>query len=273
MKSIKAIKRIANRSYAPIKERLKLYYRPKQYVKKWGKETGLALYKDFFNFSAKGELTQFHLPGYPHLLYLRKDTSDEPTLRQVFMNIRYDMDLPFRPKTILDGGANVGYASVFFAQKYPEAEILSVEPDSSNFKMIQRNIKSYQNIKALQSAIWGSSTHLKIKNPEMESWAFEVVEADAKEAGAFQAFSVGALIERMHWKTIDILKLDIEGAEMSVFQQNYEAWLPKVKLLIIELHEKMRPGCTAVFEGAINQYNFESSVSGENLVYLNKDLT
>ena len=77
----------------------------------------------------------------------------------------------------------------------------------------------------------------------------------------------------MNWKSLDLLNLDIEGSEMSVFESGYEEWLPKVKLLIIELHERMRPGCTAVFEKAINQYHFERSISGENLVYRNKDLT
>lgn len=264
------IKDFANNAYEPLKTKLKLYYRPKQYVRKWGAD-GLELYKDFFDSSRQGEETSFSLTGYPHKLYLRRGTSDEPTLRQVFMNTRYEMDLGFSPKTILDGGANVGYASVFFAHKYPDAEVLSIEPDNSNFEQVKKNTAHYPNVTPIQTAIWGNSSFLKIINPKTEHWAFEVAECDATDAGAFKAVSIADLIAKQGWESIDILKLDIEGAEMSVFQEGYEEWLPKVRLLIIELHERMRPGCTEVFEKAIAKYPFDKSISGENLVYINRN--
>ena len=66
------------------------------------------------------------------------------------------------------GVPNIGYASVFYANKYPEAEVLAIEPDSSNFEMVEKNTFNYPNIKRIQSAIWGKSTYLKIKNPETE---------------------------------------------------------------------------------------------------------
>ena len=265
------LKNIVNNAYEPIKSKLKLYYRPKQYIKKWGKTEGLALYNDFFNFEHIGQETEFSLSNYPRKLFLRKGTSDEPTFRQVFMNIRYDMQLPFIPLTILDGGANVGYASVFFANKYPQAHIVAIEPDDSNFTQVEKNTSSYQSIKVIKTAIWGKSTHLKITNPESEPWAFEVAECDQDDDGAFEALSISQIIEQQGWESIDILKLDIEGAEMNVFQDGYEEWLPKVKLLIVELHERIRPGCTEVFERAISKYPFEKSISGENLIYINKN--
>lgn len=265
------IKNFANNTYEPIKTKLKKYYRPKQYVKKWGKDEGLRLYNNFFNYTKEGEETNFQLSGYPHNIYLRKGTSDEPTFRQVFMNIRYDMNLGFKPTTILDGGANVGYASVFFANKYPNAEIVAIEPDTSNFAQVKKNTANYESIKALKTAIWGKSTYLRIINPESEHWAFEVAECQPNDGGSFKAISIDQIISDQGWNSIDILKLDIEGAEMSVFQEGYEQWLPKVKLLIIELHERMRPGCTEVFENAISKYNFVKSISGENLVYINRN--
>lgn len=264
------IKNIANGAYAPIKAKLKKSYRPKQYIKKYGQVKGMELYHKFHS-GPEGELVEYEIPGYLSPLFLRVGTSDEPTFRQVFMNVRYEIDLPFSPKTIIDGGSNIGYASVFYANKYPQAEILAIEPDSSNFEMVIKNTSKYPNVKRIQSAIWGKTTHLKIKNPETEKWAFEVIETTKNEGGAFEAFSIQDLIDRMNWEAVDFLKLDIEGSEMSVFKSGYESWLPKVKLLIIELHERMQPGCTEVFEKAIGKYNFKKSISGENLVYINQN--
>lgn len=264
---IRSVKNVVNGLYAPIQDRLKLYYRPKQYTRKFGRTKGLALYHKFYTDTLADKIVAFNVEGYDPTLYLRQETSDIPTFQQIFLNTRYEMDLPYTPKTIIDGGANVGFASVFFGNKYPEAEVLAVEPDSSNFQLVQKNIQGFSNIKAIQSAIWGKTSHLRIKNPDFEKWAFEVEETDESGNGAFQAYSIGDLISQMGWESVDFLKLDIEGSEMNVFASDYESWLPKVKLLIVELHEKMRPGCTEVFERAISKYDFTKTVSGENLIY------
>ena len=138
--------------------------------------------------------------------------------------------------------------------------------------MIAKNTSAHDNITRVQSAIWGSSTFLKITNPEEESWAFEVTEAHETEKGAFLAKSIEDILAIKGWDSVDILKLDIEGSEIDVFNKGFESWLPKVKLLIIELHEKMKPGCTEVFERAVNQYDFNKTSFGENEVYVNKEL-
>lgn len=265
---IRQIKNVVNSTYAPLQSKLRLYYRPKQYTRKFGQSKGMELYKKFYQSPVHQKEVSFELEDYEHSLYLRPATSDVPTFQQIFLNTRYEMNLDFQPKTIIDGGSNIGFASVFYAKTYPEAEILAVEPDTSNFELIEKNTTPYHNITPLKSAIWGKSAWLKIKNPATEKWAFEVVETSPDTSSAFQAFSISDLIEKMEWQSVDLLKLDIEGAEMSVFEQGYEEWLPKVKLLIIELHEKLRPGCTEVFEKAISQYNFKKSVSGENLIYI-----
>ncbi|MCE7993069.1 MAG: FkbM family methyltransferase [Roseivirga sp.] len=264
---VRGIKNIVNAAYAPIQSKLKLYYRPKQYTRKFGKEKGLALYHKFYTDTTPENEVSFTVDGYEHDLYLRQETSDVPTFQQIFLNTRYDMDLPSLPKTIIDGGANVGFASVYFANKYPQAQVLAVEPDSSNFALTEKNTAPYSNIKTIQSAIWGKTTSLRIKNPDFEKWAFEVEETDSSTPDSFQAFSVSSLIEKMGWDSVDFLKLDIEGSEMSVFESGYESWLPKVKVLIVELHEKMRPGCTEVFENAVSKYPFKKTISGENLIY------
>jgi hypothetical protein len=47
-------------------------------------------------------------------------------------------------------------------------------------------------------------------------------------------------------ESIDILKVDIEGAEIEVFSGC--DWIDRIGLLAIELHEEARPGCTALLD-------------------------
>jgi hypothetical protein len=67
--------------------------------------------------------------------------------------------------------------------------------------------------------------------------------------------------------SIDILKIDIEGAEKEVFEDS-SLWIDKVDSLIVELHERMKPGCNRTFYCGSNGFVDEWK-NGEN-VYLSR---
>jgi Methyltransferase FkbM domain len=66
---------------------------------------------------------------------------------------------------------------------------------------------------------------------------------------------------------ISLLKLDIEGAEPEVFR-NSSAWIDKVDSLIVELHERMKPGCNRSYYTGTGGFDAEWS-QGE-FVYLTR---
>src|ERR1051326_8504661 len=68
------------------------------------------------------------------VLYLRTGTSDLPVFRQIFIDEEYNFQIPFQPSVIFDLGANVGFASIYFANKFPNARIIAVEPEISNYR-------------------------------------------------------------------------------------------------------------------------------------------
>lgn len=65
--------------------------------------------------------------------------------------------------------------------------------------------------------------------------------------------------------------MDIEGSEKEVFSKNYEDWLPKVKILVIELHDSMQKDTSRIFFETLNKTwpHYHLVVSGENLVIEN----
>jgi hypothetical protein len=67
---------------------------------------------------------------------------------------------------------------------------------------------------------------------------------------------------------IDILKMDIEGAELEVLTHHAE-WLSRVGNLLIELHDRYRPGCTAALEAALSDYDYERSTHGNTVILRN----
>src|SRR5262245_39041058 len=70
------------------------------------------------------------------LFYIRGKTADDTVVEAIFADREYPILPHFSPKRIVDAGAHCGAASAFFAAHYPEAQIVAIEPDQSNFEML-----------------------------------------------------------------------------------------------------------------------------------------
>jgi FkbM family methyltransferase len=215
----------------------------------------------------------FRISKIKHKILLRKNTSDLPTFVQVFIDKEYEIELPLTPVNIIDGGANIGMASIYFKNKYPNAKIVAIEPDDDNFIFLNENTKNYDNIKVLRSALWNKKTDVSVSDKlNIGKWGMMVEESDAPQG--LISVTVDEIIQAENWSYVDLLKLDIEGAELALFSDNYESWLPKCRIIIIELHDKMVKNTAMNFFNALNRcnINYSMSISGENIVIVNDNL-
>ena len=198
--------------------------------------------------------------------------ADSATFNEVILRQEYLLKLPFTPKTIIDGGANIGLTSIYLASRFPQAEIVSIEPDSENFKLLSDNTSRYPNITPIQSAIWHTSTYLRVYDTGLGANSYRVEESAAEEQGAFKAMGISDIIKQKGWDTIDVLKLDIEGSEKQVFADGYEEWLPKTKVLMVETHDRFIKGTSRSVFKTMALYNFSCLLKGFNLLFINDDL-
>ena len=167
------------------------------------------------------ELKIVNVPNVKTPVAFRPNTSDVPLLNSIFNVQEYLLPINgFHPKSILDCGANVGYSAVYFANKYPEAKIVAVEPESSNFKMLRYNTLFYDNISCVQSAMWNNDCYIKIVDRGFDKWGFMTYECDENDPQAMKATTVSKLIADFDLNEIDLLKVDIEGAEKEMFSEN-----------------------------------------------------
>jgi FkbM family methyltransferase len=211
-------------------------------VLRWGKRIGLINAIAFeFQQSLGRPLVSFTHRGLNRKIYLRSSSSDVSILEHVFIEDEFDIELK-SPKFIIDGGANCGLAALYLACRYPNAQILAVEPSAENCELCFLNTAGL-NVEVSKSAIWSSSTTLKIENPRDEPWAFQCVEADEGDEGSFWAEDMQSLLSGKH---CDLLKLDIEGAELELFKN--PSWLKDVSVIVVEVHgddadELIRSSC------------------------------
>jgi FkbM family methyltransferase len=208
--------------------------------------------------------------------WLRAGTSDIPTFDELFVANHYDFNYGFNAKNIIDCGANIGLSTIFFKNLFPDAAIIAIEPEHSNFEMLQKNVTPYNNISCINAGVWNKETNLKgSEKYGTEKWMFSVEEVSNTESEGeskkdlMPAVSIAGLMQTFQLPTIDILKIDIEGAELELFSTNTEYWLPKTKCIVIELHDWLRKGCGTAFFKATSQYNFSYFQKGVNLFCIN----
>jgi FkbM family methyltransferase len=211
-----------------------------------------------------GALVKVRAPGRKPGVRLRPGGMDQGVYEQVFVQDQYVLDIA-PPRVIIDAGAHIGLAAVYFAEKYPEATIISLEPEGRNFDLLRKNTARYPNVHPVRAGLWSRAANLKIENEGVASWSFRVLEAAPGEGG-IPALGITDLISRFGLSRIDLLKIDVEGSEIEVLGTSGE-WLDKVQTLVIELHDRFRPGCRAALDHAVSGRGFTESVAGENVVF------
>jgi FkbM family methyltransferase len=227
--------------------------------------------------------------GFRRTVALRRRTSDLATFQQVFANNEYNLRRLTRwdeiselydaickngPPLILDLGANIGLAALYFAKNWPAAHIISVEPDRENFLMMGENLDGLRNVHAVNAAVASEDGAVRIVDPGASFWALRTELAPPDAADTVPAMSIESLIKFAPPNCRPfIAKIDIEGFESDLFSQNTD-WVKSFPIIIIELHDWLFPG-----QGTSN--NFLRSVAtqardfvfiGENIVSISNTL-
>lgn len=221
------------------------------------------------------ELIKVVRPDIKFPFYLRLRTSDVPTFDQVFTRKDYEFDVQNSPYVIVDAGANIGLASIYFANRFPDSKIIAIEPESSNYKLLEINVSPYENIIPLNMALWNKNEQIDLVDPGLGKWGFmtqaesDQTSASAKKCHTVMGITVNEIMTRNGLEKIDILKMDIEGAEREVFMSS-PSWVGKVDALIVELHERLKPGCMRSFYNGTNGFDAEW-VHGENVFLARKN--
>jgi len=205
-----------------------------------------------------------------HPLYLRNNTSDVYVYKNVFEEYIHNFTVKNEPKYIIDAGANIGMVTLFFANKYKNAKIISVEPENNNYELLVENTKNYSNITTIKSALWNDCREIYLYDCD-SNWGFQVGidktdNNDVKQL--IKTISISKIMDDFNIDSIDILKIDIEGSEKEVFESNND-FIKKTNCIIIELHERLKKGCNKAFFKNVKMFD-DIGIRKDN-IYLSKN--
>jgi FkbM family methyltransferase len=142
-----------------------------------------------------------------------------------------DFDLPLgSPQTIVDAGAHAGLFSLYLHDRFPDARIIAAEPAPSTFRRLSRNVAGIAAISPHELALAAEESSGRFRENEL-SWGSALAEDGDVEVSTV---TLRGLLDRSGLAEVDLLKIDIEGAEWAVFESERD--LAGAAHVIGELH-------------------------------------
>ncbi len=151
---------------------------------------------------------------------------------EVFINEGYKFESPSEEPLIIDCGSNIGLSVIYFKKIYPKCKIIAFEPDPDLYKTLVSNIASYKlnDIKAVEAACWTEDGFLSFQKEGAHSGSLTNF-WDASKTIQVRTEK----LERYVNQPIDLLKMDIEGAEYEVLM-SIKPYLKNIRNIVFEYH-------------------------------------
>lgn len=189
------------------------------------------------NLSAAPAIIEIKWPLQNRKLLLRTYDGDIDIFFEIFFNNIYRLPgvNPASIKTIVDLGSNVGLSVVYFLRQYPGASVICVEPEPSNFVQLSKNLLpeiTSGKVMAIEAAVTGKDGNVSFE-PATVKYNSRIGEGSL--AKNTKGICINTLLDQFGISHINLLKMDVEGAEAAIFSANVD-WLRKVDNIIIELH-------------------------------------
>lgn len=168
-----------------------------------------------------------------HPIMLRPGTEDASTVMHTIVREEYGSFHPAAdPKVMIDAGAYIGDTTAYFLSRFKNLRTISLEPSKTTYEAARANIAPYsERAVLLNKGLAFQAGRLKFQGSTTGA-------SLSDEGEEIDCTSIPELIASYGLERIDILKMDIEGAETEIFKSNPEAWLPRVQNVLIELHGK-----------------------------------
>jgi FkbM family methyltransferase len=170
---------------------------------------------------------------------------DEPGaefyIRAVLSGHEYPAVYPevFKPQSIVDVGAHVGSAALYFRCIYPQARIYCFEPNPISFQLLQRNVAQEPDIRILQCALGPDDSRQQLYQGIHSSLQASLVpnEENRSSGPMVEVRGVNSALDEMHIAAISVLKVDTEGMEAPILRALKDR-LTQVEVIYLEYHSE-----------------------------------
>jgi FkbM family methyltransferase len=168
------------------------------------------------------------------------DTSELRVIREMFVLEEYDLPATVQPSAIVDLGSNAGLSVLFFKNRYPDARILAVEPVPHVFERLRHNTAHLPGVTLVNAAVTDHNGPVALHTGAKSWTAAQAPHVLRPERLEVNGITLDTLLERNGFGDMDLLKMDIEGAEVQVLSSSQAA--RRCRMLVFEFHQEHSPG-------------------------------
>jgi len=179
-------------------------------------------------------------------VYYRTSSSDMTLIYEILLKSKYKREYYFpediNPKVIFDIGGNIGITSIYLASLFPDAKIYTFEPLKENFQILQKNTSQFKNIKAFNIGLGLENGSFKVylsdnkENYGGVSFYSEVEGSLSEPFTECEVKNVNDFIVEFDINSVDLIKIDTEGAEYDILTSLNVDFLKKTSWITGELH-------------------------------------
>jgi FkbM family methyltransferase len=185
--------------------------------------------------------------------------------REIFVGLEYYFRAPREDPFIVDGGSNIGMSVLFFKALYPKARVLAFEPAQRAHDVLVRNVEANElrDVQVHRSALGRQDGEVPFFEDPDDPATFRMSTRAERLPGTPQPVRQRRLSQFVD-DEVDLLKLDVEGAEDDVLAELVDAGaISRVRQLVVEYHHQLDP--TRDFLGAflerLRDHDFSYRVS------------
>lgn len=167
-----------------------------------------------------------------HTIHFKGFIETKHEFSEIFLRGDYGIDYPAQEPVIIDCGAHIGLATLFFKLRYPDAKITAFEPDPTNFALLKGNVGLFDDIELVNKALFDEEGELAFQSDRQSMSKLSEVET-SENVIRVATTRLSSYIDG----PVDIVKMDIEGAETQVIHELAAAGkLRDIKNLVMEFH-------------------------------------
>lgn len=184
------------------------------------------------------------------------------TFAEIFIRRDYDFVARSQRPLIIDGGANIGLATLFFKQRYPKARVLAFEPEPATFAALERNVQEngLDDVTTFPYAIADEDGDIRLMGAPGGLGTTTLVGNDVAADLIVEARRLSSFIQ----EPVDMLKLDVEGAEYAVLEDLASASkLSLIREMTLEYHHNLfsEEGTLAKVLSLLETHGFEYQIA------------
>ncbi len=213
----------------------------------WLRSRSRQFTREYFNRDGDGAPRTYNWEGIP--IVYRSGTSDAGLIYNILLKRGRKSEYTLPPearlapqnvKRVLDIGANIGIASLYFAHTFPNAEVHAFEPDPANCEVLTANARAVPRIHVHPYALGAEDGSLTLYDSDdkanLGGYSAHALGVNAARSKSVPVRHAGRALTELGIREADVIKIDTEGAEWEILTSIDRQLLGSVRVIMGELH-------------------------------------